>query len=133
MPRRRRTQGNKQADVHLQNLNITKPVTPLGSVPTLKRDDHGMWLQYKQHKLSRQNIVQALAYAAEYLHNRGESMTLVAVGGAVNTILLRSHLTTHDVDFFSLPLSGTQSSLEGHRASFDRISACLSQSLQTDE
>ena len=30
----------------------------------------------------------------------GENITLVAVGGAVNTILLQSRATTQDVDFF---------------------------------
>lgn len=103
-PRPRRRNG--RADVRLQNLNITGPVTPPGSVPALERDDHGMWRQYEQRELSRQNILRALAYAAEYLHDHGESVTLVAVGGAVNTVLLQSRNTTHDVDFFSLPLSG---------------------------
>lgn len=127
--RRRRAQGDGRADVRLQDLNITGPVTPPGSVPALERDDHGMWRQYEQRELSRQNILRALAYAAEYLHNRGESVTLVAVGGAVNTVLLRSRLTTHDVDFYSLPLSGTrlQNLREAGRYAIERSSVPLSE------
>lgn len=113
----------------LQNLNITGPVTPPGSVPALERDERGLWRQYEQRELSRQNIMRALAYAAEYLHRAEESVTLVAVGGAVNTVFLRSRSTTHDVDFFSLPLSGTRLQVlrEAGRYAIERSSVPLSE------
>lgn len=79
---------------------ISGPVTPPGQVPAPERDERGLWVQHEQHELTRQNLIKALDYVAQYLHQRGENVTLVAVGGAVNTILLQSRATTHDVDFF---------------------------------
>jgi hypothetical protein len=75
-------------------------VTPPGQVPAPERDERGLWRKYSQHELSRQNIVKALSYAAQYIHERGQNATVVAVGGAVNTVYLQTRNTTHDVDFF---------------------------------
>ncbi|OAA54609.1 hypothetical protein SPI_08855 [Niveomyces insectorum RCEF 264] len=98
--------GGHARPVQLQNLNISGPVTPPGSVPALVRGDNGLWVAYEQRDLTRQNIVKALSYAAQYLHNHGENIVIVAVGGVVNTVLLKSRNATHDVDFFSASLGG---------------------------
>lgn len=73
--------------------------------------------------------MRALTYTDEYLHSRGESLILVTVSGAVNTVLPQSRLTTHDVDFFSQPLSGTrlQNLREAGRYAIERSSAPLSE------
>lgn len=98
-PRRSQRRGNQQG-IPLQPLAISGPVTPPGQIPAPERDESGLWIQYAQHELTRQNLLAALGYVAQYLREQGENMTLVAVGGAVNTILLQSRSSTHDVDFF---------------------------------
>ncbi|KAH8689477.1 hypothetical protein BGW36DRAFT_401834 [Talaromyces proteolyticus] len=98
---RQRRENNRRQNIPMQNMSISGPVTPPGQVPALERDNNGLWVQYEQTKLNRQNILAALGYVGQYLHRRGENVTLVAVGGAVNTVVLQSRATTHDVDFFS--------------------------------
>lgn len=108
---------------------ISGPVTPPGAVPAPARDERGLWTQHDQHDLSRQNIMKALAYAAEYLHRHHENIVIIAVGGAVNTVLLQSRSATHDVDFFSIPLSGQRLQLlrEAGRYAVERSSAPLTE------
>ncbi|KAG8417596.1 hypothetical protein J3459_006530 [Metarhizium acridum] len=102
VPRRQRQQrggGTKRQDIPLQSMSISGPVTPPGQVPAPERDEHGLRREYAQHEVTDQVLLAALGSVAEFLHYR-ENMVLVAVGGAVNTILLRSRKTTHDVDSF---------------------------------
>lgn len=82
-------------------------------IPVRSRDEQGVPILSQEHDLSRQNIIRALGYVAEYLHQKGKNLVLVSVGGAVNTVFLQSRSSTHDVDFFSSPLSGSEISLLG--------------------
>ncbi|RYP91882.1 hypothetical protein DL770_002004 [Monosporascus sp. CRB-9-2] len=50
---------------------------------------------------NRETLLTALQNVAAYIHKKGGHVTIVAVGGAVNTIYLQSRATTHDVDFFN--------------------------------
>lgn len=56
-------------------------------------------------ELDRATLLGALNNVALYLQSKGANITIVAVGGAVNTILLQSRATTHDVDFYNVALS----------------------------
>ena len=47
----------------------------------------------------RDTLQHALAVMAKYIQLENEDLTIITVGGAVNTILLRNRQTTHDVDF----------------------------------
>ncbi|KAG6020916.1 hypothetical protein E4U41_002678 [Claviceps citrina] len=55
-------------------------------------------------RLDRDTLLEALQKVAAAIAKRRSSVTVVAVGGAVNTIYLRSRETTHDVDFFNVYL-----------------------------
>jgi predicted nucleotidyltransferase len=50
--------------------------------------------------LTGDQIKTMLSLVAERLDKKGANITIVAVGGAVNTILLHSRESTGDVDFF---------------------------------
>ncbi|KAI0110318.1 hypothetical protein GGR51DRAFT_510619 [Nemania sp. FL0031] len=52
-------------------------------------------------KLTRDILISALGNVASYVKKKGGDITVVAVGGAVNTIHLRSRLATQDLDFFN--------------------------------
>lgn len=54
------------------------------------RNEAGMWVEFEQVEMSKKNLMAALSYTAQYLHGRGKNITLIAVGGAVNTILLET-------------------------------------------
>lgn len=133
-PRRRRRRQNAnqgtrpQQGIPLQPVAISGPVTPPGQVPAPERDEQGLWVQYASHDLTRQNLMAALGYVAQYLHERGENIVLVTVGGAVNAVLLQTRPTTHDVDFFCRPLTQPRLGIlrdAGHYA-VERSSAPLS-------
>lgn len=85
----------------MQDIDIGAPSTPPGQVPAPERDERGLWVKHTQHEVTAENLQSALSHAAAYLHERGQDTTLVAVGGAVNTMVLQSRRTTHDVDFFT--------------------------------
>ncbi|KAJ5216370.1 uncharacterized protein N7498_002777 [Penicillium cinerascens] len=51
--------------------------------------------------LSRETLMNALQNVAAYIASKNQCITLIVVGGTINTILLRSRPNTHDVDFFN--------------------------------
>ena len=55
---------------------------------------------YPKPMLTAEELQVALAETADLLHANGINVAVVAVGGAVNTLLLHSRNTTSDVDFF---------------------------------
>ncbi|KAI1409319.1 hypothetical protein F5Y13DRAFT_92260 [Hypoxylon sp. FL1857] len=57
--------------------------------------------EYPLPQLNRDVLLAALGNVASYINKKGGSVTVVAVGGAVNTIHLRSRNVTHDVDFYN--------------------------------
>lgn len=59
-------------------------------------------------ELDRKTLVQALSNVASYLNKKHANVTIVAVGGAVNTIFLEDRVSTHDVDFYNSLLNKDQ-------------------------
>ena len=59
-------------------------------------------------ELDRTTLLQALSRVAKYLHSKKANITIICVGGAVNTIFLQSRTSTHDVDFFNQALTKDQ-------------------------
>ena len=53
-----------------------------------------------EQPMSADMIRQGLTNVAATLHSKGQNITIVAVGGAVNTLLLQTRESTGDVDFF---------------------------------
>ena len=45
-------------------------------------------------------LIAALNHVSNYIHHHGKHVTIVAIGGAINTIHLQTRHSTHDVDFF---------------------------------
>ncbi|KAK3294922.1 uncharacterized protein B0H64DRAFT_198055 [Chaetomium fimeti] len=55
--------------------------------------------------LTRPTLETALTNVGDYLAKKKKTVTVIAVGGAVNTIHLRSRQSTHDVDFYNSRLT----------------------------
>jgi hypothetical protein len=53
-----------------------------------------------EQPMSAKIIRQGLTTVAATLHSKGQHISIVAVGGAVNTLLLNTRESTGDVDFF---------------------------------
>src|SRR5437016_3496764 len=62
----------------------------------------------QQYDISRADLVQALGHVARYLQDNNANITIIGIGGVVNTVLLGSRDTTHDVDFFASPDLNTE-------------------------
>lgn len=55
--------------------------------------------------LDRQTLEASLKNVAAYIHSKKDNVTVIAVGGAVNTMYLKTRRSTHDVDFFNNSLT----------------------------
>ena len=73
-------------------------------VPRNRTDQHGVPVPKTTEEIRREDMEGALALMAEYLQGRDANITAITVGGAVNTILLQTRPTTHDVDIFGSTL-----------------------------
>lgn len=67
--------------------------------------------------MSKETLVQALQHVSVYLAAKNTQITLIAVGGVVNTLLLENRVHTRDVDFFNdnLTVEDTAFILQGAR------------------
>ncbi|KAL1840578.1 hypothetical protein VTJ49DRAFT_310 [Mycothermus thermophilus] len=74
-------------------------------------------------ELDRTTLLQALTIVGNYIQQKNRQVTVIAVGGAVNTIFLQSRPSTHDVDFYNNSLSVADLRLvaEGARYAAQRI------------
>jgi hypothetical protein len=99
--------GSKQRAADLRNLQEMAPrPLPGGGFPP-------------ERELSGPELKQALTWTAQYIsqHSR-KPITIIAVGGAVNTISLQSRQSTHDVDWFNNSLSRDQDQLLRQAANY---------------
>lgn len=56
--------------------------------------------QQPEQTYSKEKIEEGFKFVAKYLASKGLDVSIVSVGGAVNTVLLKSRASTSDVDFF---------------------------------
>ena len=70
-------------------------------------DDFAELVHNIQHKpgepeesYTKTRIEEGLKVVADHLHSKGLNVSIVTVGGAVNTVLLKTRASTGDVDFF---------------------------------
>ncbi|OKL57906.1 hypothetical protein UA08_06864 [Talaromyces atroroseus] len=82
------------------NITIGAPQEVVIHVPRNRLDRHGVPIQQVTRDIDRNVLFAALQHVARYISHRGQSITVIAVGGAVNTPYLQSRGTTHDVDVF---------------------------------
>ena len=80
---------------------ISAPQGALQLIPRPERDYYGRPVSHEEFQIDRDSLISGLGHVATYLRSKNVNVRLVAVGGAVNTIFLRTREATHDVDFFS--------------------------------
>ncbi|KAF7188315.1 hypothetical protein HII31_10379 [Pseudocercospora fuligena] len=89
-------------------VQIGRPEAPVLHVPRRVVGPDGVEAPIVDYDLTRRDIERALAFVAEDLNSRRRPLTIVTVGGAVNTLYLRSREATHDVDFFGSHLNNEE-------------------------
>lgn len=82
------------------NITIGPPTEVSIHIPRNRADAQGVPIPQTSHEVDRPTLENALNTTAQYLSQRGAQLTVIAVGGAVNTIFLRTRNSTHDVDIF---------------------------------
>ncbi|PVH94215.1 hypothetical protein DM02DRAFT_732656 [Periconia macrospinosa] len=61
--------------------------------------------------LDRETLLGALTNVAHYLNSQRANITVISVGGAVNTIFFETRRATHDVDFYNQQLRASDYNL----------------------
>ena len=77
-------------------------------VPRPRIDSNGRAIRIEDHELDKRTLETALTAMASFIDMQRQNITIITVGGAVNTLLLQSRRSTHDVDFFGTNLTNDQ-------------------------
>ncbi|TWU73578.1 hypothetical protein ED733_004681 [Metarhizium rileyi] len=81
-------------------MNIGLPQEVMINIPCNRVSRHGLPVEQATPDVGREVLLAALQHVAQYIAHRGKNFTVIAVGGAVNTLYLKSRSTTHDVNIF---------------------------------
>ncbi|KAI4257446.1 MAG: hypothetical protein L6R42_005656 [Xanthoria sp. 1 TBL-2021] len=91
-----------------RGTTISRPQELILQVPRPQVDYNGRPIRVEDYELDRQTLRAALTAMANYIDNQRQEITIITVGGAVNTMLLQTRDSTHDVDFFGTNLNNNQ-------------------------
>ena len=91
-----------------QITNISGPQDILMHVPRPRLGYNGRPIRHEDYELDRPTLQAALTDMAEFIDRQYQNITIITVGGAVNTMLLQTRQSTHDVDFFGTNIDNTQ-------------------------
>lgn len=91
-----------------QITEISAPHDLLMHVPRPRVDHNGRAIRIVDYELDRRTLEAALTTMAEFIASQNQNITIIVVGGAVNTLLLQDRQSTHDVDFFGTNLNNEQ-------------------------
>lgn len=81
-------------------LTIGPPQHVMIHIPRNRADEHGVPLQQVTRDIDAKTLLAALQHVSDYIAQRRQHISAIVVGGAVNTLLLKSRQATHDVDLF---------------------------------
>jgi hypothetical protein len=96
-PKPKRQKRRQQDDGGMQ---IGGPENVTIHIPRNRNDAHGVPIPPVTRDINVGILRAALDRVSQFIAQRNRHLSVVAVGGAVNTLYLRSRATTHDVDVF---------------------------------
>lgn len=99
-------------------MQIGSPTDLILQIPRPQLDANGVPIQAVDHEIDRDTMQAALRSMGSYLVSKGQNLTVIAVGGVVNLLLLRSRQSTHDLDFFGTHLDNHERASLGEAARF---------------
>lgn len=91
-----------------QITNISGPQDLIMHVPRPQVDHDGRLIRIEDHELDRPTLEVALTTMADFIDEQRQNITIITIGGAVNTLLLQDRQSTHDVDFFGTNINNDQ-------------------------
>ncbi|KAB8356590.1 hypothetical protein FH972_024172 [Carpinus fangiana] len=100
------------------SMQIGRPHDLILQVPRPQLDGNGVPIQAVDYEIDRHTMTAALMHMARYLEDRGERITVIAIGGVVNLLLLQSRQATHDIDFLGTNLDNRQRVLLDEAAAY---------------
>jgi hypothetical protein len=117
--------GPKKGDVATrpptEMSRTPSPVTNIGNmqekvlrIPEQRVGDETLFVRHED--LDAQTLKRALTLTARHIHEQGQNLTIIAIGGLTNTVLLRNRRTTHDVDFLGANIANYHRRLLGQAA-----------------
>ncbi|KAJ6786631.1 hypothetical protein PWT90_03720 [Aphanocladium album] len=83
-------------------VTVGAPQEVMIHAPRYHVDRYGVPVQQVTRDIERDTLLAALKHGANYIARHGQSITVIAVGGIVNTKYLESRRATHDVDIFGV-------------------------------
>ncbi len=88
--------------------------------PRRVRDAQGYLVDNFELVYDKRTLEHALAVMAQYIQLHDEDLTIIIIGGAVNTILLESRQATHDIDFLGTNINKDQHKILMSAAAYAR-------------
>lgn len=88
-----------------RQVTIGAPQDVMIHIPRNRTDRYGVPTQQVTQEVDRDTLIAALHHVSDFIARQRQHITVIAVGGAVNTLFLRSRLITHDVDVFGSDFS----------------------------
>ncbi|AEO67565.1 uncharacterized protein THITE_53192 [Thermothielavioides terrestris NRRL 8126] len=82
------------------DVQIGAPQDVTIQIPRNRNDPQGVPIQQVTRDIDQGVLRAALDHVSQFMERRNRHLSVIAVGGAVNTLYLRSRATTHDVDVF---------------------------------
>lgn len=87
---------------------ISQPHEPILQVSKPHLDYDRRPIRVGDHELDRRALRAALTTMADHIDSQRQEITIITVGGALNTMLLHTRKSTHDLDFLSTNLNNDQ-------------------------
>lgn len=81
-------------------VQIGAPQNVMIHIPRNRNDEQGVPIPQVTRDIDQNVLRTALDHVSQYIASRGRHLSIIGVGGAVNTLYLGSRATTHDVDVF---------------------------------
>ncbi|KAL9127371.1 MAG: hypothetical protein Q9217_003743 [Psora testacea] len=111
---------------HSSIQNISSPQETLVTVHWPQVDARGNNFCIEEYQLNRQTLDTAFSLMAKYITQQHRSITIIAVEGAVNVLLLQTRQSTHHVVFFGTNLDNEESILLNNAARYAEQSSPIS-------
>lgn len=113
-----RFRGNHGASQRAHDSTANSSPRTMIPIPQRRSDQQEVPIGSEDHELDKQTLEHALMLMAEYIHRKGQDLTIITLGGATNTLLLQNRPSTHDIDFLGANLNDDQCRLLGRAARY---------------
>ncbi|KAL9637392.1 MAG: hypothetical protein Q9164_002212 [Protoblastenia rupestris] len=98
--------------------NISSPQETLVTVPRSTVDERGNPIRVEDNELDRQTLDAVFSLMGQYIAQQHRIVTAIAIGGAVNVMLLQNHQSTQHVEYFGTNMGNEERLILGNAARY---------------